>query len=217
MGVTKYDKTFDEMLKGKVFEGVDALEYLKKDFTDDEIECLTKSELINLFTKAFVVICLQLNEGAKLEHEIAELYENAIEQLKLNIKHYEIYPDLIKINESDTHFELAKIEARLRQLKSEAYIALVKELPAIKGKARKAIPSEGGKARAANDERSKALKKIETEDYPANKHLFHLRGWRNKFINEMFVKYKVFESVYSITRLVDRLNKSNGITQKKSK
>ncbi len=83
----------------------------------------------------------------------------------------------------------------------------------------KAHKSALGKARADKDSRTKALKDIETIDYPANKHLFHLRGRRDKFAIDMLDKYKNegLVSKETILRLVDRLNKQNGITQKKPK
>lgn len=74
---------------------------------------------------------------------------------------------------------------------------------------------KNGKARAAKDIRSQMLKKIEEVDYPTKKHLFHIRGHRVKFINDMFIKYPVFVDKTSIERRVDKLNKDNGISQKK--
>jgi hypothetical protein len=62
----------------------------------------------------------------------------------------------------------------------------------------------------------KRLIKIEDVDYPAYKHLFHLRGRRTKFANDMLDKYKNegLVSLETILRLVDRINKVNGIMQK---
>jgi hypothetical protein len=81
--------------------------------------------------------------------------------------------------------------------------------------AMKARASKGGKARAAKDPKTQALRQIEEVEYPLKKHLFHLRGRRNEFVIEMQAKYPVLVSKDSIERLVDRLNKQNGITQKK--
>jgi hypothetical protein len=75
---------------------------------------------------------------------------------------------------------------------------------------------KGGDNRAKNDPKTQALKAIEEVDYPAAKRVFHLRGWRTKFANDMLVKYKNegLVSTGTILKLVDRLNKKNGITQK---
>lgn len=77
--------------------------------------------------------------------------------------------------------------------------------------------SKGGKARAAKDPRTQALKQIEEVEYPLKKHLFYLRGRRTRFVNEMHVKYPMIINADSIKQLVDKLNKQNGITQKKAK
>ena len=81
--------------------------------------------------------------------------------------------------------------------------------------AKKFHSRKAGLARAENDERTKALKVIESLDYPANKHLFHLRGRRTKFANDMLVKYPCLISKETVLNLVDRLNKVNGIYQQK--
>lgn len=83
--------------------------------------------------------------------------------------------------------------------------------------AMKAQASKGGRARAAKDPKTQALKQIEEVEYPLKKHLFHLRGRRIEFVNAMHVKYPIFTNPDSIMQLVDRLNKQNGITQKKPK
>ena len=77
--------------------------------------------------------------------------------------------------------------------------------------------SNAGSGRAARDPRTKALKLIEETEYPLKKHLFHLRGRRTKFVNEMHTKYPIIANADSIKRLVDKLNNQNGITQKKAK
>lgn len=84
-------------------------------------------------------------------------------------------------------------------------------------KIRSADARKGGIARAQNDKKTQALNKIEAVDYPANQHLFHLRGRRNQFANDMLGKYPDLVSKENILQLVDRLNKTNGITQKKQK
>ena len=76
---------------------------------------------------------------------------------------------------------------------------------------------KGGKARAAKDPKTQALKQIEEVEYPLKKHLFYLRGRRIEFVNAMHVKYPIITNADSIKQLVDRLNKQNGITQKKPK
>lgn len=96
-------------------------------------------------------------------------------------------------------------------LMTQAYINGIKEAKKI----RSADSRKGGVNRAKKDERTIALNCIKTEDYPATQHRFHLRGRRNNFANEMLIKYPILVSKESILRLVDKLNKKNGITQKK--
>ena len=168
MGDTKFDKDFDEMLEGKVFHGVLALDYLKAEITDKELEKLTKKELIKLFAKAFVVICSELSESSKQKEKHNQL-------LTKLFSHYQIYPNLTKVGTTNLEIDQAKIEAENLQLKSQALSQLIKKLPQIKAKAKKSIPSEGGKKRAANDERTTAMKSIEENDYPKIKKLMHLR------------------------------------------
>lgn len=78
----------------------------------------------------------------------------------------------------------------------------------------KSMAVNGGKARAAKNPKTQALKQIKEVEYPIKKHLFHLRGRRTEFVNEMHAKYPIITNIDSIKQLVDRLNKQNGITQK---
>lgn len=75
---------------------------------------------------------------------------------------------------------------------------------------------KGGKARAAKDPKTQAIKQIEEVEYPLKKHLFRLRGRRTEFVTAMHVKYPIITNADTIKRLVDKLNKKNGITQKKT-
>lgn len=91
-----------------------------------------------------------------------------------------------------------------------------RELDCLSENAKKFSAVTNANKRVANDSKTKALKDIENIDYLAYKHLFHLRGRRNKFANDMLVKYKNegLTSKETILRLVDKLNRENGITQK---
>lgn len=217
MGTTKYDKDFDEMLEGKTFEGVLASDYLKADFTDDELEKLTKKELINLFAKAFVVICSELSESSKQLSESSKQRDEYMKLMEKLISHYQIYPHLTNVGTTDLEIDLAKNKAELLQLSNQALSQLLKNLPQIKAKAKTSIPSKGGKARAEKDLRTKALRSIEEEDYPKIKKIMHLRGRRTEFANNMLSKYPVLANTSRILVLIDRLNKLEGITQRKIK
>ena len=96
---------------------------------------------------------------------------------------------------------------------SKLIINQLRDLSAQKAEREK----KGGKARAAKDPKTQALKQIEEVEYPLKKHLFYLRGRRIEFVNAMHVKYPIITNADSIKQLVDRLNKQNGITQKKPK
>jgi hypothetical protein len=148
MTSTKYDKTLDEMLEGNDFQGQNALEYLKGEFHDDELHQLNKQELINLFTKAFVLICLQENERVNL------LKQNVMLEGLLQ-KHLEIYPHLKDADKSDLDFELFKIKTELKNIYSQGFYELVKKLPEIKLKARASIPKSGGDNRWKKDIKKK--------------------------------------------------------------
>lgn len=146
------------MLVGKVFEGVDTLEYLKKDIIDDEIECLTRNEFNNLFTKAFVVICSQLQEETKLLREVAELE-------RLILKHYEIYPDLINAKNSEADFKSVKARAEIKKIEATGFLQFIDKLPEIKKMSQKKSGSNGGVGRVAKDpmRKSQAMEAIKAE------------------------------------------------------
>jgi hypothetical protein len=106
------------------------------------------------------------------------------------------------------------IQSAIKERESDAGKSLwAKELVESAIKARS---SEGGKARAANDPKTRYVKEIEEIEYPLKMRLFHLRGRRDEFITDMHVKYPDL-SRDTIANLVDRLNKQNGITQRKLK
>ena len=50
MGNSQVEKYLDEGLEGKFFEGLPALDYLNKNFSDKELDGLSKQELINIIT-----------------------------------------------------------------------------------------------------------------------------------------------------------------------
>lgn len=153
MTSTKYDKTFDEMLEGKDFEGQNALEYLKCDFHDDELHQLDKQELINLFAKAYVLICLQDRQHLNLL-KLNDRLEGLLQ------KHLEIYPDLKDAEKSDINFEKVKINAEIKNSQAQGFREMAKKLQQIKMKARASIPKSGGNARAENDEQHQSMEKV---------------------------------------------------------
>lgn len=213
MSVTKYDKEFDEILEGKIFEGKFALDYLKTNFTDDELEALSKGELINLFTKSFVVICLQLKESERQLRDLAE-------QLSLIRKHYEIYPDLVDITKSDAHFELTKMQAQLLKLDAGLAQELINNLPQIKKRGHIKATSRGGSTRALNDPKTRAMIEIENEYMDRwDKGQRFPSGRLSLFYKEMakktFGESAVLVDQTSIKNRVERLRKKLGHTKPK--
>lgn len=213
MAFTKYDKEFDEILKGKIFEGKVASDYLKTNFTDEELEALSKGELINLFTKAFVVICLQLKDSEKQLQDLAE-------QSSLMRKHYEIYPDLVDVKKSDTHFELTKMQAQLLKLNADLAQKLVKDLPQIKKRAHIKATSSGGSTRALKDPKSRAMINIENEyknrwskgqRFPAGR----LSLFYKEMVDDALKNFSITLELVSIKNRIEKLRKKLGHTRPK--
>ena len=206
MGTTRFDNTFDEMLDGKNFEGVNALEYLAVDFTDDELQTLSKFEMIQLFTKAFVLICVQQNENIETSQKLAERY-------KLLSKHYEIYPDLVLISKSEQHVESIKIQAEMRKNGAEDLKKLIKKIPIIMKRSHSESSSDGGNSRSANDKRHQDMLKIKDEYVKKWDEGYRFpRGRLAEFYNEMGKSYQLCPS--SIKNAIEKHRKKLGHTNK---
>lgn len=215
MGNSQVEKYLDEGLEGKFFEDLPAPDYLNKDFSDKELDGLSKQELINIITKAVVLVCISERElrDEKTKNESKMDEHNVF--IKKILSNYAIAPGLISVCSDEYKVEWATKNKRLENEKLiKDMVMLIRKIPQIKAKARSVIPSLGGKSRAAKDDRTKALKSIEEVDYPKIRHLMNLRGRRTKFAYDMLVKYEKIQNVASILKLIDKLNKTNNINQK---
>ena len=74
---------------------------------------------------------------------------------------------------------------------------------------------ENANKQVASRPSSIALNKIEEQEYPSYKHLFHLSGRINEFAIAMHSKYPEIKNIETIKKLIGKLNKRNGINQKK--
>lgn len=213
MDNSQVEKYLDEGLEGKFFEGLPALDYLNKDFSDEELEKLSKQELINIITKAVVLVCIgerELNIEYKQVND--QLKETKVLLKQINA-HYEIYPSLINVGESDLHFQHAKNKAELEKIYIKSLFELVRKLPEIKAKAKSTIPSSGGDARTENDIRTTAIKMIKDEEYPKVIHFMHLYGRVTFYAREWLDKYSdhgLVSEAY-LRKIITDLNNKNNI------
>lgn len=214
MSYTKYDKLFNDMLEGDLFQGEDALNYLNKDFTDDELEALDKQALLNLFTKAFILICVQDEKIQSFFKEKSSLTIKLTEQSNRLIKHYQIYPDLVQIEQSDAHFDIVKANSELISFKSYAFNRLVKSLPEIRKSSHIKATSKGGINQSkSNQQHKNMLKAQQAYLVKWNEGYRFPRGTLGKFYDEMADKYSLDN--YAIKNSIEKLRKSLGHSKNK--
>lgn len=214
MGNSQVEKYLDEGLEGKFFEGLPAPDYLNKDFSDKELDGLSKQDLINIITKAVVLVCIGERElrDEKNKRELL-MKERDVFNRKI-LSNYEVKPGLISVCSDEYQIEFAIENDRLEKLKlAKDFIELIRKIPEIKVKAKSTIPSSGGKGRAGRDERTKALKIIEEAEYPKVIHLMHLYGRVTFYAREWLNKYSDYGLVSeaNLRRFITDLNNKNNI------
>lgn len=145
----KYEIQFNEMLEGKEFEGEKALDYLSKNtFKDDDLEAMSKSELIQLFTKAYVTLCLEIRERNLALNKILDLSRKINKDKRDSALQAEI------------NLLIAEIMSSQKMIISQ----IVKAIPEIKKRAYVKNPTEGGIERSKRSLKCQRMNEI-AKDY----------------------------------------------------
>lgn len=141
------------------------------------------NDLINLAMKNDKCI----NEVKYAFNEMSKVYEqNKVTRIEQDVKINQKVQDLYKVSTN-----------------------IIEELPA---KARSETARTAGRARAANDEKTKALDEIEKIALE-KKEEFSRRGFQAKFIRDMLESYTLIEDEKSIEKRLKKLKNENSISK----
>lgn len=120
---TKYETAIDELLKEAQYNHENALEYCNMGFNDDELNRLTKNELVNLLGKAFIGIVLSQQKIVHLTKTLIETNNSltsSVESLNLIesesfVKGLKYAPKLrAKVNSKKSHQETEKMKKEIQ-------------------------------------------------------------------------------------------------------
>jgi hypothetical protein len=169
---------------------------LKNRFDDYE-ELLNYSAELYFNLKESIDLAKNIKKSNDELIEMAKKNDNFVAEAKVALKEFE---DIVK---HDNNYA-QKIECKFEEL----YKVTVNVLDELPSQVRKQTSSKGGKARAANDTRSKTLDEIE-EIARSKKECFLKRGYQAKFIKSMLDTYPTIADEKSIEKRIKKIKEEN--------